>query len=123
MVVVKFPRRERAVGCEAALHLDDASRTKIGPSEFFFASPYDFHGRPAARDKRAASSAASLVCFLPYAEPVSGTITRTLLSGIWNTAARSSRTAKGRCVPVQTVSFPSVHSATAARGSSGACAI
>src|SRR5258706_16355922 len=46
MVVVKFPRRERAVRCEAALHLDDASRTKIGPSEFFFASPYDFHGTP-----------------------------------------------------------------------------
>src|SRR6266481_8074056 len=46
MVVVKFPRRERAVSCEAALHLDDASRTKIGPSEFFFASPYDFHGTP-----------------------------------------------------------------------------
>src|SRR6267378_4308248 len=62
-----------------------------------------FTGCPAARDKRAASSAASLVCFPPYAEPVSGTIARTLLSGIWNTAARSSRTAKGRCVPVQTV--------------------
>src|SRR5882672_8334860 len=64
-----------------------------------------FTGRPAARDKRAASSAASLVCFPPYAEPVSGTITRTLPSRIWNTAARSSRTAKGRCVPVQT-EFP-----------------
>ena len=29
----------------------------------------------------------------------------------------------GRCVPVQTVSLPSLHSATAARGSSGTCAM
>src|SRR5712664_1572297 len=46
MVVVKIPRRERAVGCEAALHLDDAGGTKIGPGKFFFARPNDFHGMP-----------------------------------------------------------------------------
>ena len=35
----------------------------------------------------------------------------------------SSRTPKGRCVPVQTLMPPSFHSATAARGSSGAWAM
>src|SRR6266851_4056910 len=44
MVVVKFPCSERAVGSEATLHLDDAGGTKIGPGEFFFARPNDFHG-------------------------------------------------------------------------------
>src|SRR6267142_7268276 len=44
MVVVKFPCSERAVGSEAALRLDDAGGTKIGPGEFFFARPNDFHG-------------------------------------------------------------------------------
>src|SRR6267142_7231820 len=44
MVVVKFPCSERAVGSEAALHLDDAGGTKIGPGEFFFARPNDFYG-------------------------------------------------------------------------------
>src|SRR6266850_226566 len=46
MVVVKFPGRERAVGCEATLNLDDAGGTKVGPREFFFARPNDFHGMP-----------------------------------------------------------------------------
>src|SRR6266478_6360718 len=46
MVVVKFPCSERAVGSEAALHLDDAGRTKIGPGKFFFTRPHDFHGMP-----------------------------------------------------------------------------
>jgi hypothetical protein len=38
-------------------------------------------------------------------------------------SASSSRTPNGRCVPVHTVSFPSCHSATAARGSIGAWAM
>src|SRR6267378_7230444 len=46
MVVVKFPRGERAVRGDATLDLDDASGTKIGPGEFFFARPNDFHGTP-----------------------------------------------------------------------------
>src|SRR5229473_6069311 len=46
MVVVKFPCSERAVACEAALNLDDAGGTKIGPGKFFFARPNDFHGTP-----------------------------------------------------------------------------
>src|SRR3984893_2021659 len=44
MVVVKFPRRERAVGGDAALHFDDSGGAKIGPGEFFFARPDDFYG-------------------------------------------------------------------------------
>src|SRR6266700_1344624 len=62
-----------------------------------------FTGRPAARASRAASMAASLVCFPPYAEPVSGTITRTSLSDKWKISASASRLANGRCVPVHPV--------------------
>src|SRR6476661_68554 len=43
MIVVKFPRSECAVRCEAAPYLDDAGGTKIGPGKFFFARPNDFH--------------------------------------------------------------------------------
>src|SRR6266850_636927 len=46
MVVVKFPCSERAVCGDTALDLDDASRTKIGPGEFFFTRPNNFHGMP-----------------------------------------------------------------------------
>src|SRR6266852_5320186 len=46
MVVVKFPPRERAVGGDAALDLDDAGGAKVGPGEFFFTRPNDFHGMP-----------------------------------------------------------------------------
>src|SRR3977135_775126 len=48
MVVVKFPRGERAVGCHATLNLDDAGGTKIGPGEFFLARPNDFHVTPSS---------------------------------------------------------------------------
>src|SRR6267143_1214441 len=48
MVVVKFPRGERAVGCDATLNLDDAGGTKIGPGEFFLARPNDFYGTPSS---------------------------------------------------------------------------
>src|ERR1700687_4197190 len=54
MVVVKFPRRERAVGGDAALHFDDSGGTKVGTGEFFVARPDDFHGTP-ARARQASS--------------------------------------------------------------------
>ena len=41
-----------------------------------------FTGRPAAFARRAASIAVSPVCLPPYADPVSGTITRILYSGM-----------------------------------------
>ncbi len=50
-------------------------------------------------------------------------MTRTRSSGIRNASASSVRTPNGRCVPVHTVSRPSCHSATAARGSSGVWAM
>ena len=54
---------------------------------------------------------------------MSGTWTRTRSAGMRKASASSSRTANGRCVPVQTVSLSPFHSATAARGSRGACAM
>src|SRR5438132_1507672 len=75
----------------------------------------------AASARRAASTATSPECLPPKPPPVSGTITRTSLSGSRNVLESSSRTREGCWVPVQTVSLPFSHSATAARGSMGAC--
>src|SRR5439155_13053006 len=43
VVVVKLPGGDRAVVLHAALDIDHPSGTKIGPSEFFFAGPDEFH--------------------------------------------------------------------------------
>ena len=44
VVVVKLPRGNRAVIFDAALDVDDAGGTKVGPGEFFFARPDELHG-------------------------------------------------------------------------------
>ena len=93
-------------------HANSSSRVQTSFTGFF-----------AARAMRAASTAASPVCLPPYADPVSGTITRMRSAGTWNASTSSCCTPNGRCVPVHTVSCPSCHSATAARGSSGAWAM
>ena len=124
VVVVELPRRDRAVAARAALDVDDARGPEVGPRELLLARPDELDGLAGRLRGRAASTAASPVCFPPYAEPVSGTWTRTFPPGMWNASASSSRTANGRCVPVHTVSFRRrFHSATAARGSRGACAM
>ena len=48
-----------------------------------------FTGLPAAFASRAASTASSPVCLPPYADPVSGTMTRTWSSGMRNASASS----------------------------------
>ena len=78
-------------------------------------------GRPAAFARRAASTAASPVCLPPKPPPKCGTITRTRSGGTRKASAICCRTLKGLLVPVHTVTRPSCHSATAARGSMGAC--
>src|SRR5947209_15799574 len=42
VVVVKLPRGDRAIVLDSALDIDHTGRTKIGPSEFFFAGPDEF---------------------------------------------------------------------------------
>ena len=78
-------------------------------------------GFPAARARRAASTAASAVCFPPKPPPMSGTITRTRSRGMPSASARISCARKGPSQPAQTVRRSPFHSATAARGSIGAC--
>ena len=78
-------------------------------------------GFPAARARRAASTAASAVCFPPNPPPMSGTITRTRSRGMPSASARICCARKGPSQPAQTVRRSPFHSATAARGSIGAC--
>ena len=78
-------------------------------------------GLPAAFASRAASTAHSPECLPPNPPPKSGMITRTRSSVRPNARASSPRTPNGCWLAVQTVSLPSAHSATAARGSIGQC--
>ena len=78
-------------------------------------------GLPAARARRAASTAASAVCLPPNPPPMSGTITRTRSRGMPSASDRICCARKGPSHPAQTVRRSPLHSATAARGSIGAC--
>src|SRR5258708_39494825 len=46
MVVVKIPRRQRAVAGDAAFDFDNARGPEVRPGEFFLASPHHFHRSP-----------------------------------------------------------------------------
>ena len=82
-----------------------------------------FTGRSTAWASRAASIATVAPCLPPKPPPKSGTITRASSSSTPRASANSRRTLNGVCVPVHTVTRPSRHSASAARGSSGAWAM
>src|SRR6266704_2562189 len=43
IVVVEFPEVQRAVCFRAALYINDSGWTKVGPGEFLFACPDQFH--------------------------------------------------------------------------------
>jgi hypothetical protein len=78
-------------------------------------------GRPAARARRAASTAYSPWCFPPKPPPASGMMTRTFSAGTPRARETSERIPKGFWEPVQTVTASPDHSATAARVSMGTC--
>ena len=122
--VVELPGDQPPVGVDAGLDVDHARRPEVArtrtprrastpasracppPSR---AAPPRSHARPCACRRRPSRCRARSRARDPRA---CGT----------PSPARA-RTPNGRCVPVHTVSLPSVHSATAARGSSGTCAM
>lgn len=82
-----------------------------------------FTGFPVARANRAASNASSCACLPPKPSPKSGTTMRTLASGRPSASASDSRDMNGTWLPTWTVTRSPSHSASAARGSIGTCAM
>ena len=79
-------------------------------------------GSAALRASAAAIASTRVNVLAPKLPPIGGEITRTSPSSSAKAEASSRRTLKGVWVPVHTVRRPSLHSASEACGSSGACA-
>ena len=79
-------------------------------------------GRPALRASAATTASVRTNVFAPNEPPIIGATIRTASGSRPNSPARSARRLNGVWVPVQSVSRPSSHSATAACGSIGTCA-
>ena len=107
----------------AAADVDDGRRPDVCRLELLGAAPAHLHGlagvagEPGRLDRH-------LAAVLPAeGRPGCGRHHAHVSSGIAELLRQLRRTPKGRCVPVHTVNLPPSHSASAARVSSGTCAM
>ncbi len=122
VVIGEVPSNEPAGVIHTSFDFDQSSWAKVCPSEFFFA-------RPAQRDRSPCLFGQSCGLDRRFAGMFTAeSTTRIGNDQIERNPEAGERRCKARhvlasgcCVPVQTVSLPSSHSATAARGSIGAC--
>ena len=113
----------RPLRVDGGLDVDDAGRTEVAERELLGARPHDLHRFAGGLRETRGFDRVLAGVLAAVAGPISGEMTRTRASGIRTLQPARCGRRTAAAYHVHTVTLPSVHSATAERGSSGTCAM